>query len=201
MILFSHKDDCKHGFKVTNFICTWAIVHHLYHGDINPLWKVDVRIHLPIFIQVGMKVECTDLMDPRLVCVSTINRVVNRWNPFQILELLISAFLLCKWKLVLLCISIGFFGVQTWDDCTTPPCLVVECFLLHKRCLHSFLTAIFSDAISVIDFVFNYTVPLLISVEYHLHKASISDCWKSTLTVGRKTTISGWTVKALTYTQ
>jgi len=42
MILFSHKDDCKHGFKV------------------------------------GMKVECTDLMDPRLVCVSTINRVVNR---------------------------------------------------------------------------------------------------------------------------
>ena len=25
-----------------------------------------------------MKVECTDLMDPRLVCVSTINRVVNR---------------------------------------------------------------------------------------------------------------------------
>lgn len=26
----------------------------------------------------GMKVECTDLMDPRLVCVSTINRVVNR---------------------------------------------------------------------------------------------------------------------------
>merc|ERR1719460_3390349 len=42
MVLFSHKDDCKHGFKV------------------------------------GMKVECTDLMDPRLVCVSTINRVVNR---------------------------------------------------------------------------------------------------------------------------
>jgi len=42
LLLFSHKDDCKHGFKV------------------------------------GMKVECTDLMDPRLVCVSTINRVVNR---------------------------------------------------------------------------------------------------------------------------
>ena len=42
MVLFSHKDDCKHGFKV------------------------------------DMKVECTDLMDPRLVCVSTINRVVNR---------------------------------------------------------------------------------------------------------------------------
>ena len=30
------------------------------------------------YLQVGMKVECTDLMDPRLVCVSTINRVVNR---------------------------------------------------------------------------------------------------------------------------
>lgn len=42
MVLFSHKDDCKHSFKV------------------------------------GMKVECTDLMDPRLVCVGTISRVVNR---------------------------------------------------------------------------------------------------------------------------
>jgi len=42
MVLFSHKDDCKHNFKV------------------------------------GMKVECTDLMDPRLVCVGTISRVVSR---------------------------------------------------------------------------------------------------------------------------
>merc|ERR1719233_2601596 len=42
MILFSHKDACKHTFKA------------------------------------GMKVECTDLMDPRLVCVSTISRVVGR---------------------------------------------------------------------------------------------------------------------------
>lgn len=40
--LFSHKDDCKHGFVA------------------------------------GMKVECTDLMDPRLVCVGTISRVVGR---------------------------------------------------------------------------------------------------------------------------
>jgi len=40
--LFSHKDDCKHGFKV------------------------------------GMKVECTDLMDPRLICVGTISRIVGR---------------------------------------------------------------------------------------------------------------------------
>ena len=30
-----------------------------------------------------MKVECTDLMDPRLVCVSTINRVVNRCGDIQ----------------------------------------------------------------------------------------------------------------------
>jgi len=40
--LFSHKDDCKHGFLA------------------------------------GMKVECTDLMDPKLVCVGTISRVVGR---------------------------------------------------------------------------------------------------------------------------
>jgi hypothetical protein len=28
--------------------------------------------------KAGMKVECTDLMDPRLVCVGTISRVVGR---------------------------------------------------------------------------------------------------------------------------
>ena len=30
------------------------------------------------FLQVGMKVEATDQMDPRLICVSTISRVVGR---------------------------------------------------------------------------------------------------------------------------
>jgi len=40
--LFSHKDNCKHGFKA------------------------------------GMKLESTDLMDPRLICVGTISRVVGR---------------------------------------------------------------------------------------------------------------------------
>lgn len=29
------------------------------------------------FLQVGMKVECADLMDPRLVCVASISRVVG----------------------------------------------------------------------------------------------------------------------------
>ena len=65
MVLFSHKDDCKHGFKVPNFI-------HVQLSKCAPVQP----------IQVGMKVECTDLMDPRLVCVSTINRVVNRLKPF-----------------------------------------------------------------------------------------------------------------------
>ena len=58
MSLFSHKDACKHTFKVCN-----------------------VKIRLLIFFisyQAGMKVECTDLMDPRLVCVGTISRVVGR---------------------------------------------------------------------------------------------------------------------------
>ena len=41
------------------------------------MWKCP-NVHLCNLFQVGMKVECTDLMDPRLVCVSTINRVVNR---------------------------------------------------------------------------------------------------------------------------
>lgn len=39
------------------------------------LFQRDIPVH---GFQVGMKLECADLMDPRLVCVATIAKIVGR---------------------------------------------------------------------------------------------------------------------------
>lgn len=31
-----------------------------------------------LLFQVGMKIECADLMDPKLVCVATVSKIVGR---------------------------------------------------------------------------------------------------------------------------
>ena len=82
MVLFSHKLDCKHGFKVTS--------SHIKCPRICVGLRCNESLNYLRHLQVGMKVECTDLMDPRLVCVSTINRVVNRCGETRAKLLLIS---------------------------------------------------------------------------------------------------------------
>ena len=74
--LFCRREDVKHGFKVKTVL-------KLRKG----IWKenkilepLPQQCYIKDFcsFKVGMKVEATDLMDPRLVCVSFISRVVGR---------------------------------------------------------------------------------------------------------------------------
>ena len=86
-----------------------------------------------------MKVECTDLMDPRLVCVSTINRVVNRCGEIQAKLLFISCqlhiFAMSHWLRLL---KVHFDGWEEdydqWMDCESVDIYPVRQFcVLHHQ--------------------------------------------------------------------
>ena len=124
MVLFSHKLDCKHGFKVT--------LSHIKCPRIFVGWRRNECLNYLRHLQVGMKVECTDLMDPRLVCVSTINRVVNRCGEIQAKLLFISCqlhiFAMSHWLRLL---KVHFDGWEEdydqWMDCESVDIYPVWC--------------------------------------------------------------------------